>query len=292
MRIDMKIILTGSKGHLGSNLLNLLRNKKCDVVCTDFDLCSTNLTKEFFEAYPEGKIIIHCASEQNTPTCFENNVAMTKNIVTNLGEKDYILFLSSSSIYGSQNDIFFENAQLNPKTLYASSKIACENIIYNYALLNKFKFINLRPSAILGVGARFGAVKDIYARIKEEIKKNPNKKIRVQARGISPGVSKTFIHVDDVCNLIYHIINRKHFNNSSYNVTSSGTLSIADIINVICNILNINYDIGWDYKTSPTECLNVPMSSNKITSDIDWLPSSPTSLSALRKVIYEYERIS
>ena len=86
----MKVLVTGAKGQLGSDLLLCLQERKIPCLGVDrdeFDITDTKATKRFLTEYhPDA--VIHCAAytkvdqaEQEAELCYKINVEGTKNIV-------------------------------------------------------------------------------------------------------------------------------------------------------------------------------------------------------------------
>ena len=153
----MKVLVTGGLGHIGSNLIRLL--KGCDLIVVDDFM--TQRYASLFNLSPETKIdffeknvqsisaewllevgpidlIIHLSATtdaagnaQNREALFENNLNSTKHIAKlalNLGIK--FIFPSSTSVYGSQSDLVDETCtELLPQSPYAESKLAEENLL-------------------------------------------------------------------------------------------------------------------------------------------------------------------
>ena len=143
-----KIVVTGSRGLLGSSLVSNLnfrniigfRRDQLDVL--DYSIINKKLNKE------KPDIIIHTAAYTNVESCeidkdnaYKVNVLGTQNLVNYCINKDILfIYLSSTGIYGSgKNELYTEFDQVNPTTVHHKSKYEGENIVRNH--LNKFLII-------------------------------------------------------------------------------------------------------------------------------------------------------
>jgi GDP-L-fucose synthase len=128
----MKILITGSKGYIGSNIYDILKNK-FEVVGLDkekLNLINSNQVKEFFQnKYFD--IIIHCAItggnrlDIDNPNILDNNLKMFYNL------------LECESSFGKL--IHFGSGAEKQNTFYGLSKK-----VINESIQNKDKFHNIR----------------------------------------------------------------------------------------------------------------------------------------------------
>lgn len=147
----MKVVVTGSSGMLGSNLVKTLVEKgKYEVYALDIndkikidgsnfikiDLTDTNSVNEILSnIMPD--IIIHCAAlvdvdycEMHKEKCYNIHVIATKNLVDFSKGKDIkFIYISTDAVYGSKEGNFKEGDSLNPINYYAETKILAEKIV-------------------------------------------------------------------------------------------------------------------------------------------------------------------
>ncbi len=144
----MKILVTGSNGMLGSNLVKLLPYNeiigydrlKLDV--TDIENCKTILENE------KPNIIIHTAAYTDVEGCetrvnktYKVNTLGTQNLVNCCIGKDILfIYISSTGIYGtSKKDSYNEFDEVKPTTVHHKSKYEAEKIVQNH--LSKYLII-------------------------------------------------------------------------------------------------------------------------------------------------------
>ena len=199
-----KILITGGAGYIGSHVVNNLLNSDYEIVVLDklmFDAKSldkhsknTNLTivqkdirdyKNIDEYFKNIDTVVHLAALVGEAACKisdEDTISIKYEATEELAKitlrnkvKNFI-FMSTASSYGVQNidEIANEETELNPVSLYAKTKIDCENL-----LLKKYSDdLNItifRPSTVYGDSLRMRfdlilnhLIKDAY--FKKEIK--------------------------------------------------------------------------------------------------------------------------
>lgn len=129
----MKILVTGSSGFLGKEVIKTLQ-KKHTIVKYDFIEGKNILDKvELFESLKGIDIVIHLAAiiENENPNLWEVNVKGTKNLVEQSIKQKVkkIIYLSSTGVYGCPNRKVNEKTKTNPENKYEKSKLEAENIL-------------------------------------------------------------------------------------------------------------------------------------------------------------------
>src|SRR3990167_5199131 len=126
----MKILVTGAKGMMGSDLIKVLSQKKeynlTGATRSDFDITDYSQTLQFLkDKRPD--IVIHAAAytkvddcENNRETAFNVNVTGTKNVVEGcreIGAK--LIYISTDYIFnGKKNTPYLENDMPEPLSVY------------------------------------------------------------------------------------------------------------------------------------------------------------------------------
>lgn len=184
----MKILITGALGHIGSRFIHglnpadyervvLLDNLSTQRYCSLFnlpegvpfqfvedDVCSANL-----ERYFRGTdVVIHLAAITNAAGSFEiqDQVEQVNFVGTECVARACIkagsklIFLSTTSVYGTQKEIVDEECsleELKPQSPYASSKLRAEQLLQTLGQSDGLRFFIGRFGTIFGtsIGMRF-----------------------------------------------------------------------------------------------------------------------------------------
>lgn len=184
----MKIVITGATGHIGSHLIRELAKQFYGIKIIMIDNMMTqrfpslfNLPKtaqfKFIEADIKQMdlnsilinvdIVIHLAAITDAAGSFEkaaeveeNNFVSTLKVADACLDTDTkLITISSTSVYGTQNDVVDENCsedELKPQSPYAESKLKEEKLILSYKS-DGLKAVTCRFGTIFGVsqGMRF-----------------------------------------------------------------------------------------------------------------------------------------
>ena len=178
-----KILITGGAGYIGSHVVDNLLQSNYEIIVLDnllFDKHSLNkhiknkkltLIKDDIRNYKnisnyfnDVDTVIHLAALVGEAACkisesetVSINLDATEQLVKLAIEKQIkkFIFMSTASSYGVQNvdEIANEQTKLNPVSLYAKTKIDCENL-----LLEKYsddiQITIFRPSTVYGDSLR------------------------------------------------------------------------------------------------------------------------------------------
>ena len=271
----MKILVTGVAGFIGYHLAKSLINANYDLVGIDnlnsyYDLDLkkarlTNLKKLNFSFYKidicdqkklenlflknNFDVIIHLAAQAGVRYSIEkpqeyiqSNINGFFNILelSRYNNIKHLIFASSSSIYGENENLSFEESQItdSPKNLYAASKKSNELISYSYANLFKLPCTGLRFFTVYGPWGRpdmayFKFVKNIY----------DGKPIEIFGQG---KMYRDFTYIDDIIEGILKILNNgppflheknvKTLNKTPweiYNLGNNKSVSLEKFVNTI-----------------------------------------------------------
>jgi nucleoside-diphosphate-sugar epimerase len=176
-----EILVIGGAGYIGSALLPLLIAKGYTVRILDLFIYGEEPIQEYLN-HPKVKIyradfrqidkvveavkgvdqVVHLGALVGDPACaldetltIEINLMATRMIAEvckGFGVNKFI-FASTCSVYGASDEVLNEHSKLNPVSLYARSKIACEKILLDMAN-SEFTPVILRFSTIFGLSGR------------------------------------------------------------------------------------------------------------------------------------------
>jgi nucleoside-diphosphate-sugar epimerase len=201
-----RIVVCGSGGFIGTQLLKVLRHEGFDVwgitrkqnneIQTIFvDLLDKEATIQAFKRLGNIDTVIHLAALSNSSkppqgyTLETFNIAITKNILEAINNISHFIYFSSISVYGEdgRKGIVQPNDDLRPASLYGIGKKQCEQMVLeqNYVTTHIF-----RPSPVYS---------DEYLRNVSMRAYFPFTKIKIK---IIPTPSYSFCHIDNVCNAV------------------------------------------------------------------------------------------
>lgn len=219
-----KIIITGSTGLLGSYFFNKYK-KRYKIIKYPFRIESfikfqnwiNNKKFDFF---------IHFASiTSNNRSSSKKidlvNVKSTLNLLRSIQKKriknfKFFLFISTSHVYGFSKNKIKENKKRMPFSIYGLSKKKVEDFIIKNRNKFYFKIGIARIFNITGPKQRDGYfVPDII------------KKMRKENNIQNINHFRDFIHIDDVCESIINIMERKFEN--PINISSGKKINLIDV---------------------------------------------------------------
>ena len=172
---NMKFLITGGCGYIGTNLIPYLLKKNHKIISVD--------TKWFGDYLPKHKnlknlkldiaeinkvnikgvdCVIHLASVSNDPmaeidknlsweTSALNSMRLMEHLVKNKVKR--IIYASSGSVYGINNKKnITEDTELNPISLYNKVKMVTERILQSYS--KSIELFIVRPATVCGFSKR------------------------------------------------------------------------------------------------------------------------------------------
>ena len=255
----MKIIVTGATGHIGSYLIrNLgLQFKESEIVIIDNMMTQRfaslfNLPKIGNYSFIEGDvrlmdlnslfkgadIVIHLAAITDATGSFdkateveENNYQSTLKVANACIETGASLIaLSSTSVYGTQNDVVDEDCsenELQPQSPYASTKLKEEELISNLSKDKGLKAIHCRFGTIFGAspGMRFHTAVNKFC-----WQANMGQPITVWNTAYDQ--KRPYLDLLDASRAIIHIIENDIFDGRIYNVLTQNS-TVRQVIDII-----------------------------------------------------------
>ena len=163
-----KVLITGSRGMLGSNLLSYLDFD--NIIGFDIDITDANAVYNQL-SIQKPDIIIHTSAFTNVEACetdpdkaYRVNTLGTQNLVNYCIDRDILfIYISSTGIYGTtKDDNYIEFDSVNPTTIHHKSKYEGEKIVQNHLS----KFLILRTGWLYG-GAKEHTKNFVYKRFLE-----------------------------------------------------------------------------------------------------------------------------
>ena len=261
-----KILVTGSAGFIGSNVIKKLSGY--EVVTNHNDSGRIDLQNiDQVMKLDSVDTVIHLAGkipwrELSSNEFSDNNIKCTQNILEYSGKKNVkkIIYVSSY-IYGKPKYCpVDEDHPVNPHTAYAESKYLAEKECIDYCKRSNLDLIILRPFKVYGESMTSGfLISNLINAVRS------GKKLDI----VNKDSKRDFLHVDDFVELILKTID---YNSKLeiFNVGSGLSYSFEDIITKIEKISKNKLDIHYDTDKNFIEDIVADIS--KIKSKLDWEP--------------------
>lgn len=249
--MNKKVLIVGGCGYIGGFLTDHLIENKFDVTVYDNLLFETRFLKpckfiygdirdksKLIKLINNYEIVIWLAGLVGDGACAVNpeltkklNVDTVKWLVDNF--KGKIIFPSTCSVYGMNNNLISESAIPNPLSLYAATKLEAEK----YVLKNKPDSLVFRLGTLFGVG-------DLHSRMRLDLVANILSMKAAQGNPLTVFGGEQWrplLHVRDVATAILHGI--KNDINGLYNLSYKNFI-ISDLAKEIQKIIpncNVSY---------------------------------------------------
>lgn len=178
----------------------------------------------FNNFYPSA--LINQMDRKSYYTFYNQSILFNANIFSQVIPQkiNKIIYSSSSAVYNSiRKDYQFIDT--NNKSLYSSTKIAAENLIYNFCSKNKVPFLILR---IFNMYSNKDDKFSIISKLVRAINKKKEVKIFNGGENI-----RDYINVKDVVKLYNYFINKKKLKNSVYDIGVGRGVKLIDLIEFV-----------------------------------------------------------
>jgi nucleoside-diphosphate-sugar epimerase len=223
------IIITGSSGFVGSNLLNFFK-------LSVNELSKLNIRKSNWKSEIDlnSNAIIHLAGKAhdtknsiNPEEYFEINTKLTQelfDVFLASNCRDFIFFSSVKAITDKSEVVVTEESVTNPQTAYGQSKLQAEQYILSRTLLEGKRIFIIRPSMIHGPGNK-GNLNLLYQIVSKSL---PWPLGAFQNQ-------RSFCSIDNVCYVIEQILEREEIPSGVYNLADDEALSTNELIQIIAD---------------------------------------------------------
>ncbi len=264
-----KILITGSEGFVGKNLIRYLKNYSFQIIETNDKLFDLKLN-ESWKQIEKCDYLIHLAGKSFVPKSWEEPGRFIENnilLITNALEycrvnKTKLIFLSSY-LYGNCKKMpIKENAPIEATNPYALSKLLSEKLCYFYK--NNFQVNNI----ILRVFNLYGP-----GQPKEYLLSKITNQVRyenlIKVDDLSP--KRDYVYIDDLCSAIVKAINYKG-KEHIFNIGSGKSYSVKEVIDFIQNIYGTSLNIKEKKLIRKNEILNTIADINLAKKELEWFP--------------------
>lgn len=264
----MKILVTGSSGFIGSELINFLKSLNQDIYTigskkknnrNHFTLPKKEISKFFDKTLIQVKpdYIFHLAGDFNDVSIdysLKVNCILTYELLNSLekiksNENIKVLIVGSAAEYGyvSRNKLpVTENTEIKPNTVYGISKSIQAHIVNQHMKSNK-NIVYVRPFNVIGKGMSEKLSLGNFNKQINLIKKNKIKP-RIILRNMH--ASRDFVDVKDAVEIFWKLINTTLSFGKFINICSGKSTKIRTILKYMIKKSDIKIDILLDKKNN------------------------------------------
>lgn len=300
----MKTFIAGHNGLVGSALVRVFESKPAveihTIGRTKLDLLNRDHVFSYLNDLKPELVIIAAAkvggikSNSTFPVDFlTQNLIMQTNLMDASFESNVknVIFLGSSCIYPKHAEQPIKEKSLLTGPLevtneaYAIAKIAGVKLIQAYRKQYSQNWISVMPCNLYGIGDNFNAELGhvIPALINKIYRAKTMGENRVKLWG-SGNALREFLYVDDLAKAINKIVETDFFKYDILNVGSGTEITIRDLAELICKILEFDGEIQWDV-SMPDGTPRKVLDSSQI-SEIGWAPSVSLENGLIKAINY------
>lgn len=270
----MKLVVSGSKGFIGTHLAEILTEENYSFFSIDIEDGIDLSRKEALSEVPKFDVFVHLANMSYVPESYTNpesffriNYLTTLNALELCRKNNARLIFLSSYIYGTPEYLpVDEKHPLNPFNPYAQSKYLCEILCEGYFRDFGVKTTILRPFNVYGNGQKGKLL------IPEIFQQVVNGSKTINLNDAFP--RRDYVNVTDVAKAIKKCIDAND-RNGTYNICSGKSYSVKEVTEIINS--NLKKPVVFRFKESDriNEVNETVGSYEKFQGDFNWEPSIP-----------------
>ena len=277
----MKVLLLGSEGFVGQNLINGLKEKHelltADVLdssthtnYTKFDITNSDETSSLIKNVD---VIINLVTHTLTQSLDDVILNANTNIIGLLNlleacrknEIKKIIFTSASSIIGIPNTFSVdEKHPVIPKTAYGITKMTSEHYLRLYKEIYGLNYVIFRFFNIYGPYQTNGLIPSFHKKLIN------NESITVFGEGKQ---IRDFVFVRDVIPFFDNVITLSKFDNQIYNLGTGNGTTIMEVIEKFSKLLSVKPKIDFKPKR-PGEIGNFVANTDFLLSQFGFKPET------------------
>lgn len=246
----MRILVTGSEGNVGSELVPYLKSKGHEVLCLDivqkyrdnYLLCDILALNDAYSVINRFKpeAIYHLAAMVSRVTCeaspamaISTNIAGVQNMINIAKEHNSLLInFSTSEVYGNNFKLLEEYVDCNPNNIYGLSKYMAEQLVKYYH--NDINYINVRPFMMYSEHEEMGENRSAMIRFAENL-------IKGKPITVHKGAERGWLHISDAVVLFEKLLYVKP--KITINIGNPEFMKMCEFAEFMCGIADASKDL-------------------------------------------------
>ena len=264
------ILVTGSKGFIGSHLVPKLRAEGHDVIAVDQEHGDAALP-DTWASFPDAEIVVHLAALSFVPSSWEEparflgtNVQGTVGALEFCRKRNARLIVLSSYLYGHPETLpVAETAPLTPTNPYALSKLLGEEVCRFYVAAFGVGVIILRPFNVYGPGQpEHFLLQTIIRQVLSGV--------LVQVKDLEP--RRDYVYVGDLVRAIIAAVGST-IHSGVYNIGSGISHSVEDVIALVQSSLGTALPVSSERERRPDEIMDTVADISRARTELAWMPT-------------------
>lgn len=246
----MRLFVTGSKGRLGKGLCAAFRSDGHEVLGfsrnADKDHIALAALEHHLQASAPVDYVIHVAwsvlpatAEEDPGSAWREDLPLLERILSSLeslpsSRRPTLVFFSSCAVYGeaSLGKVLTEESGTNPKSWYASGKLAAEQLIELYERRRAIRSLVLRVTNPYGYVQTPASPQGIIPALLRAAREDSEFSLWG-----SRETTKDYLHFDDLRSAL--ILLMEHRRTGVFNVASGDSVSTNDVIHCVQDLLQV-----------------------------------------------------
>jgi len=273
--INLRIVVTGGAGFIGSHLVDELIKEGHEIIVVDnlssgslnnikhhmdnpdFKLVKDDLKNfgsNWVKEFKDCDAVFHLAANPEVRVSvteprihFNENILATFNVLEacRLNNVRYLVFASSSTIYGDAEKLPTpeDYAPLEPISVYGAAKLSCEYLAITYSRLYGIRTLILRYANIIGPRLNHGVIYDFI----NKLRRNPH-----QLEILGDGTQrKSYLYISDAISATYflfdYLVKGAVSDYEVFNVGNDDWITVNEIAKIVVNEMGLK-NVEFVYK--------------------------------------------